>query len=285
MYGLIFITPLVGWMMPSARNFPVSRFGLFTLPDLAQPGTATYDFFREAHELLASALFVVATLHAFAELKQHFIDKDNVLTHVARESRTRETSRLLICELHHAFEAIRDCRPVPARRNELRRWAVEHAAEGQPTDFRRYASRRTVEGKFEKFTADIKFDPKDLATGRFDVKVDMTSVNTRDSERDSTLKGADLFSVKQFPTAQYVAEKFTDKGKGQYTAAGKLTSRNVTKDVPIEFTFEQKDTGAWLKGAPSIKRLDFGVGQGDWKDTETVANEVKVKFALLFNNS
>jgi polyisoprenoid-binding protein YceI len=42
------------------------------------------------------------------------------------------------------------------------------------------------------------------------------------------------------PSAQYIAEKFTDKGKGQYIATGKLTLRNVTKDVPIEFTFEQK---------------------------------------------
>jgi polyisoprenoid-binding protein YceI len=137
------------------------------------------------------------------------------------------------------------------------------------------------EGKFEKFTADIKFDPKDLAGSRFDVKIDTASVNTRDGERDSTLKSADLFAVKQYPTAQYVAEKFTDKGKGQYAATGKLTIRNVTKDVPIEFTFEEQTAGGWLKGSASIKRLDFGVGQGDWKDTETVANEVKVKFALL----
>jgi polyisoprenoid-binding protein YceI len=85
--------------------------------------------------------------------------------------------------------------------------------------------------------------------------------------------------VKQFPIAQYVAEKFTDKGKGQYAATGKLTIRNDTKEVPIGFTFEQKDSGAWLKDAAAIKRLDFGVRQGDWKDTETVANEVKVKFA------
>jgi polyisoprenoid-binding protein YceI len=140
-------------------------------------------------------------------------------------------------------------------------------------------------GKFEKFTADIKFDPKDLAGSRFDVTIDTASVNTRDGERDSTLKGADLFAVKQFPTARYVAEKFTDKGKGQFAATGKLTLRNVTKDVPIEFTFEPKGTGAWLKGSAAIKRLDFGVGQGDWKDTETVANEVKVEVALLLGKS
>jgi polyisoprenoid-binding protein YceI len=138
------------------------------------------------------------------------------------------------------------------------------------------------EAVFEKFTADIKFDPKDLATSRFDVKIDMNSVNSSDSERDETVKGADLFSVKQYPTARYVAEKFTDKGAGKFAATGKLTMRNVTKDVPLEFTFEEGKDGAWLKGSASLnKRLDFGVGQGEWKDTSSVADAVKVRFTLL----
>jgi polyisoprenoid-binding protein YceI len=137
------------------------------------------------------------------------------------------------------------------------------------------------EGKFEKFTADIKFDPQDLAGSRFDVKIDTASVNTRDGERDEAIKSADLFAVKQFPSAHYVAEKFTAKGKNRYSATGKLTLRNVTKDVPIDFTFEENANGAWLKGGATLKRLDFGVGQGDWKDTDSVGNEVTVKFALL----
>jgi polyisoprenoid-binding protein YceI len=137
------------------------------------------------------------------------------------------------------------------------------------------------EGAFERFTADIKFDPKELAGSRFDVKIDMASVNSRDSERDDTIKSDDLFAVKQFPTAQYVAERFTAKGGNKFTAAGKLTLRNVTREVPIEFTFEQKDKSAWLKGSAQLKRLDFGVGQGDWKETKDVGNEVKVSFVLL----
>jgi len=136
------------------------------------------------------------------------------------------------------------------------------------------------EGSFQKFTADIKFDPKEFAASRFDVEIDTTSVNTRDAERDDTLKGPELFNVKKWPKAHYVADKFTDKGSGKYSATGKLTLRDATRDVPIEFTFEQKDGAGWLKGSAMVKRLDFGVGQGDWKDTETVANEVKIRFAL-----
>jgi polyisoprenoid-binding protein YceI len=141
------------------------------------------------------------------------------------------------------------------------------------------------EGSFDKFTADIAFDPKDLAHSRFDVKIDTASVNTQDGERDTTIKSADLFDVKRFPSAQYVADKFTATGANKYSAAGKLTLRNVTKDVPIEFTFDSKDGAAWLKGTAKIKRLDFGVGQGEWKDTSTVGNDVQVRFALRLKSA
>lgn len=137
------------------------------------------------------------------------------------------------------------------------------------------------EGAFRRFTADIKFDPQDLAGSRFDVTIDMASVDSRDSERDATMKSDDLFAVKQFPTAHYVTERFAARGAGKFSATGKLTLRNVTREVPIEFTFEQRNGSAWLKGSAQLRRLDFGVGQGDWRDTEAVGNDVRVSFVLL----
>jgi polyisoprenoid-binding protein YceI len=136
------------------------------------------------------------------------------------------------------------------------------------------------EGAFQHFTADIQFDPKDLATSRFDVTIDLNSVDTKDKDRDTTIKGSDIFATDRWPTAHFAADKFTDKGAAKYAAVGKLTLRGVTKDVPIEFTFQTDAGGAWLKGSAAMKRLDFGVGQGDWRSTEWVGNDVKVQFAL-----
>lgn len=141
------------------------------------------------------------------------------------------------------------------------------------------------EAVFQKFTADIRFDPRDLATSRFDVTIDLASVNSLDAERDDIIRGPDLFAVKQFPTARYVADKFTHAGGLKYTTTGKLTLRNVTRAVPIDFTFETNQDGAWLKGTARIRRLDFGVGQGEWQDTEWVGDEVGVKFALKLAKS
>lgn len=131
------------------------------------------------------------------------------------------------------------------------------------------------QGQFKRFNANVAFDPAKPAECQFDVTIDVASVDSQDQERDDTLKSADLFDAARFAQARYVSKGCTAKGQ-QFTSNGKLTLRNVTRDVPISFTFD----GKALKGNAQLKRLDFGVGQGDWKDTEWVANEVKVGFVL-----
>lgn len=79
LYALLLLMPLFGWLMSSARNFPVSWFGIATLPDLIAPSEKAYKFFHEGHELLAKVLFVLALVHIAAALKHHFIDRDDVL--------------------------------------------------------------------------------------------------------------------------------------------------------------------------------------------------------------
>lgn len=79
LYGLLLVIPLFGWLMSSARNFPVSWFNLFTFPDLIAPNRPRYEFFHDTHELLASILFYVALVHIAAALKHHFVNRDNVL--------------------------------------------------------------------------------------------------------------------------------------------------------------------------------------------------------------
>lgn len=138
---------------------------------------------------------------------------------------------------------------------------------------------------FERFTVQVSFDPKDLATSRFDVAVDVKSVNSKDQERDDTIRGGDFLDAARWPSARFVAEKFTDKGGGQFTGVGKLTLRDVTRDVPIDFTFTTEGTATWLKGRTVVKRLDFNVGQGDWKDTAWVGNDVTINFAIRLNKA
>jgi cytochrome b561 len=89
LYTLLFAMPITGWIMSSARNFPVSWFGLVQLPDFVAPNRALYDAMHETHETLALLLVLTALLHIAAALKHHFVLKDDVLRRMLPFTRTR----------------------------------------------------------------------------------------------------------------------------------------------------------------------------------------------------
>jgi polyisoprenoid-binding protein YceI len=134
-------------------------------------------------------------------------------------------------------------------------------------------------GVFHAFTASIDFSPDALANSKFDVTITLASVDSEDKDRDGTMRGADVFDVAHFPNARYVTHAITRTASG-YAASGSLTLHGTTREVPIQFTFSSAGGGAKLLGTAQLKRLDFGVGQGDWKSTEWVKNEVSVAFNL-----
>ena len=112
------------------------------------------------------------------------------------------------------------------------------------------------------------------------MQIDLNSLDTQDGDRDKTIRGPDIFDIAHFPTAHYVTRSFTKTATG-YAASGSLTLHGVTKDVPIDFQFIPAAGQPKLEGTAKLNRLDFGVGQGDWKSTEWVKDGVKVAFSLL----
>jgi polyisoprenoid-binding protein YceI len=139
------------------------------------------------------------------------------------------------------------------------------------------------QGHFTRFPVTFDFSPANPAAGHLEVTVDVSSVDTGDQERDDTLRSDDLFAAKKFPQAHFSATQF-NKTAGGFEAVGKLTLRGVTHDLTVPFTFRTAtENGAavgYMDGKTSLKRLDYGVGQGDWKATDQVGNDVAVSFAL-----
>jgi polyisoprenoid-binding protein YceI len=136
---------------------------------------------------------------------------------------------------------------------------------------------------FGRFPVTFDFAPDNPATAHLDVVVEMASLDSGDQERDDTLKSPDLFATAKYPQAHYLATQVVRTATG-FEAVGKLTLRGVTRDLRVPFTFRTAtESGAavgYMSGKTSIKRLDYGVGQGDWKATDQVGNDVVVSFAL-----
>jgi polyisoprenoid-binding protein YceI len=133
------------------------------------------------------------------------------------------------------------------------------------------------DGAFRKFRVRLDFDPAKPAAGRLDVTVETASVDTQDEERDEILRGPDFFWSGKYPEASFHATRIERAGQG-WRASGDLTLRGVTRPVPVTFTLAPA-TGS-MRGTASLRRLPFGLGQGDWASTEWVGDEVDVRFDL-----
>jgi polyisoprenoid-binding protein YceI len=138
-------------------------------------------------------------------------------------------------------------------------------------------------GRFPKLAVNFNYDPASLAATHLDVVIDLPALDTGDKERDDTLRDTDLFDVAKFPQARFTASEIV-KTAGGYEAAGTFTLRGVTRPLRVPFTVrsaaEQGRSVLYMSGKTLIKRLDFGVGQGDWKSTEWVGPAVNITFTL-----
>ena len=135
-------------------------------------------------------------------------------------------------------------------------------------------------GKFARFTPVIRFDPAQLTASRFDVAIDLASVDTQNSERDDGLRSEDFFNIRAHAQARYVATKFRALGQGRFVADGVLSLNGASKAIPLTFTW----TGGAkpiLAGTATVRRLDFKVGTGDWEDLSVLPNDVQVSTRLL----
>jgi cytochrome b561 len=79
LYVLIFIIPISGWLMSSAKGFQTVWFGLLPLPDLLDKDKELGDLLQQVHMLLNFALFGLVLAHVGAALKHHFIQHDDIL--------------------------------------------------------------------------------------------------------------------------------------------------------------------------------------------------------------
>lgn len=130
-------------------------------------------------------------------------------------------------------------------------------------------------GSFGGFDTRLSFDPQQLESARLEVTIELAGTRTGNGDRDSTLSGADFFDVAGFAQARYVADRFRALGADRYAADGTLTLRGVSRPVTLEFDWTQ-GSPALLSGRATVRRLDFGVGGGDWADTGVIPDEVAI---------
>lgn len=145
-----------------------------------------------------------------------------------------------------------------------------------------------VRGQFTEFTGDIYFDPDNPEKGRFDFVIKVDSIDTKIGKRDTHLRTPDFFDAKKFPEMIFKSSRVTHAGGNKYIVDGKLTIKDVSKNMALEFTYlGQKDNPlkpgelvAGLDALLTIDRLEYHVGDGKFYKMGVVGKDVDILITL-----
>jgi len=140
-----------------------------------------------------------------------------------------------------------------------------------------------VDGNFGKFTGTVTATKEDLTDAKINFNVDVNSINTNVPPRDKHLKSDDFFNAEQYPNMTFESTSFTKKSGNNYVLNGKLTIRDVTKDVKFDVVFggmakdQQGNAKAGFNATTTINRLDYNIkydptGAGIAKDVKITLN-------------
>jgi len=304
----------------SRLAFPTLLFGVVPWPhipglvDLAPSAKAVWHEVGEvSHGLIIKGAYVLVGLHVAGALKHQFLGRDEpVLPRILAGlgAQRRMDPRLLAIPIALAsvvaFGRLYDpprphaapMAPVPVDEPALVSapatagvssavappmdagpvvWKVER---GSDLAFATSWGGQAIQGRFETWASDIVFSPDALDRSRVSVVIDMSSARSGDEQRDSSLPGMDWFDTAAHPKATFTATRFEKTGEGRFVARGTLTLRGVSRPLNMPFRLKIDGDRAEVRGVTSLDRTNFGVGQGEWANTDQIPAKVTLRITL-----
>ena len=135
-------------------------------------------------------------------------------------------------------------------------------------------------GRFKRFAAQTRFDPKSPQTSQIAFQIELGSVSL-DPETDAELIKPEWFDAGRFPKATFQSSAIKALGGGKFEVTGKLAIKGHSRDLVVPVQLTQAGGLSTATGGFVLKRLDFKIGDGEWADTAIVANDVQVRFKLV----
>lgn len=152
----------------------------------------------------------------------------------------------------------------------------------------RHAGIAKVRGTFESFHGWAMIDSSTPEFSALLVSVKVSSINTRDANRDGHLLSPDFLDVEHFPAITFVGTGFRILDDIHVEVDGDLTVRDVTKPVRVPFEYEGGSKDPFgnerigFSGSATISRADFGLTWNALLETGgvLVGDAVKLEFEV-----
>jgi polyisoprenoid-binding protein YceI len=138
-----------------------------------------------------------------------------------------------------------------------------------------------VDAKFNKLVAQVDYDAAKPENAKASVEIDVASFDLGDPDYSAEVRKKEWFHAIQFPKATFNSTKIRAIGPGKLEVVGKLTLKGKSTDLQFPLSVKKEGGAQVFEGSVPIKRLVFGIGDGEWKDTSVVADEVAIKFRIV----
>ncbi len=142
-----------------------------------------------------------------------------------------------------------------------------------------------VEGRFKKFSAILSYDARKPEASKVEFEVELGSADLGTAEADTELKRKTWFNTDAFPKAKFVSSSVKLLGGDRLEITGPLIIKGTTLNITTVASVKTDAAGISVaEGKFPLKRLAYKIGEGQWADTDTVADEVEVRYRLTFSS-
>lgn len=145
------------------------------------------------------------------------------------------------------------------------------------TEYNIQFSTKKVEGNLYGLTGTISVDKTNLIDAKISVAADVNTIQTGNRKKDRHARGKKWFDAEQYPNITFKGLR-VEKTDDQYQVVGKLTIKDVTKEVAIPFDFVKKENQEYLEGSLLLNRKEFNI-KGNFFGF-TVGKEIEVNLSV-----
>ncbi len=299
-YALMLAMPITGWLYVStayAFDVPTVLFGVISWPDIPGVGflanKAGHGAVEFVHSKLAWLAIGLLVLHVAGALKHEFAAGDGVLKRMVpglfgKTGGPAAPPRGALLSFGGALAVFAVIAAVPlliqpgtaaipaaATPTAASDWIVDPAASA--ITFSGVHDGRPYEGRFERWQADITFDPDALDAASASVRVETASAVTGTKLYDDSLKAAEWLDPRSFPLATVTLDTFRRDEAGGYVAEARLTLKDMSVSVPFRFDLALAGDMAEMTGTAILSRSALDIGMKSDPGGDYVAESVRVE--------
>jgi polyisoprenoid-binding protein YceI len=132
---------------------------------------------------------------------------------------------------------------------------------------------------------DITLDPAHPAQGKAELTIQIAGISLPTADATAQAQKPEWFSASRYPTAHFITNSIRPLGNNRFQFSGTLSIKGTSRVVSAPFTLSRQGSLNVVEGTLPVSRLAFKVGEGDWADTDTVADTVSIQFHVAYPGS